>query len=423
MKSSILIKNGRVIDPTTHLDAPWDVLIEKGRIARLEPNIIPKEGVEVIDAKGRVVAPGLIDCHVHLREPGEEHKEDIRSGTRAAAKGGFTTVICEPNTKPPIDSAERVEELRQKVEINALVRVYTKASMTLGMEGKKPSNVKELSGHFLVKALSEDGNPVVEEGLMRKVCRQAALYKLPLSCHCEDSPLSIRKSSKLGFKPTEPFRNEPNFVSRDIRLAEETGANIHISHVSMEESLKIIRQAKARSHTKITCEVTPHHLFLEEGYLSPQGPVIVNPPLRPKGDRESLIEALWEGIIDIIASDHAPHKEEDKKAGAPGVIGLETTLGLVLSRLVRPGIISLMDAIKTLSTRPAETFGIEGGTLSVGTPADITIIDLEKEWVVYPEHFESLSTNCPFENWRLKGQAVLTMVGGKVVMQEGKVIS
>ncbi len=422
MASKILIKNGRVIDPSAGLDGRLDVLVEGDRITGVSADIKLQGDTEIIDARGCIVTPGLIDCHVHLRDFEESDKETIESGTRAAAKGGFTTVLCEPNTTPPVDSCERVDELQKRIAGTGLVKTYVKASMTLNMQGQDITNIKELSGHPLVKALSEDGNPVVEEKLMGEVCRLAAENNLPLSCHSEDSSFSLTKRSKrLGFRPREDFHNEPKFIARDILLAEANRAQIHLSHVSMTESLEIIRRAKKRSRTPVTCEVTPHHLLLEDGFRDPSGlRAIVNPPLRSRGDREALLEALKEGIIDVIASDHAPHREEDKKAGAPGFIGLETTLGLVLTRLVQPGIISIMHAIRMMSSAPSAVFRLNGGSLKKGARADITVIDPEREWMVDTAKFESLSRNCPFEGWRLRGQSVAVIVGGRIAMRDGE---
>jgi dihydroorotase len=416
----LLLRNGHVIDPATGLDSVTDVLVREGRITLIAPGITPEPGEEVIDVKGRYVVPGLIDCHVHLRDFGESQAETITSGTRAAVMGGFTTVICEPNTKPPLDSYDRLEALRERVEREAVCRVYAKASITRGRQGETLTDFKRLRGHPLMVALSEDGNPIVEEELMREACHQAAQRQLPLSLHCEDSGFSLsRRPKSLGFSPREPFNNEPCFIARDLRLAQETGARVHISHVSLGESVRIIEEAKKNGRVRLTCEVTPHHLFLDEGASG--GPITVNPPLRKKGDCEALQKAVRGGIIDAIASDHAPHRVEDKRAGAPGLVGLETTLGVVLTRLVHPGLITLKEAVRWMSTNPARIFGLGGGSLAVGGPADITVIDMEREWTVNTSQFQSLARNCPFEGWRLRGQAVLTMVGGRVVMREGAI--
>lgn len=434
MTQNILIKNGRVIDPFANLDEQVDILIEDGEITGVGADIKPRGDTEVLDARGCIVTPGLVDCHVHLRESGREgedfletgkSRETVASGTRAAAKGGYTTVICEPNTTPPIDSPERVDELQERITSTGLVKTYVKASMTRGMRGEELVDVARLSGHPLVKALSEDGNPIIEKELMDEVCRSAAENNLALSCHSEDSGFTLSKRSRrVGFRPGEDFQNEPNFIARDILLAEAHHAQIHISHVSMRDSLDVIRRAKTHGRTRITCEATPHHLLLEDGFRDPLGlRAVVNPPLRPKEDRMALLEALKEGIIDAIASDHAPHREEDKKAGAPGLIGLETTLGLVLTGLVRPGIISLMHAVRMMSTAPSAIFHLNGGSLEKGVAgADVSIIDPGAEWTVDTGKFESLSRNCPFEGWKLHGRSVAVIVGGRIVMRDGELV-
>lgn len=433
MTQKILIKKGRVIDPANDLDEELDVLIDGGRIAGLSADIKPQGETEVVNAHGCIVVPGLIDCHVHLRESGQEKEKDrgaenagetIASGTRAAARGGFTTVICEPNTTPPVDSRERAGELGKRIIDTSLIDTYVKASMTLGMKGGDLVNIEKLSGDPLVKALSEDGNPIVEEKLMDEVCRLAARNNIPLSCHSEDSAFTLsRRSKKLGFRPREDFQNEPNFIARDVLLAEAHHTQMHISHVSMRESLEIIRRAKTHGRALVTCEAAPHHLLLDDGFRDSSGSKpIVNPPLRPKEDKEALLEALKEGIIDVIASDHAPHRAEDKKAGAPGLIGLETTLGLVLTGLVRPGVISLMQAIRMMSAAPATIFRLKRGSLGKGARADVTVIDPGREWTVDAGKFESLSKNCPFEGWKLQGLAVAVITGGHIVMRDGELI-
>jgi dihydroorotase len=423
LPTPLLLKNGHVIDPATGLDCVTDILVKEGRIALIAPGLTPEEDEEVIDVKDRYVVPGLIDCHVHLRDFEESHRETVYSGTRAAVMGGFTTVICEANTRPPLDSYERLEALREKVERESLCRVFAKASLTKGRQGETLTDFKSLKRHPSLVALSENGNPIVEEELMRAACQEAARHQLILSLHCEDSSFSLsRRPKSLGFSPRESFHNEPYFIARDLRLAQETGARAHVSHVSLEESIQIIREAKKVSEGRITCEAAPHHLLLDEDSKGPGGlPITVNPPLRSKGDCLSLQKALKDGIIETIASDHAPQREEDKRAGAPGLIGLETTLGVVLTRLVHGGIISLKEAVRLMSTNPARIFGLEGGTLAVGGQADITVIDMGREWVVDSQKFQSLSRNCPFEGWRLRGQAVLVMVGGRVAMREGVV--
>ncbi len=424
-KKNILLKNGRIVDPLNDVDTVSDVLIIDGTIKSLSKNIKPEsEDIEVIDVSGMIVVPGLIDCHVHLREPGYEAKETIETGSRAAAKGGFTTIMCEPNTNPPIDNVEQVETLMKKVNEKGLVNVYTKACITKGSKGKTLTDMERLGSHSGVVAFSDDGNPVLKKDLMEKALRAAAQKHKPLSPHCEDSAsLSVKDISgaELGFSPGEIFENEANYILRDIGSATSTGCQVHFSHVSLKESVEHIRKGKSR--TNITCEVTPHHLLLDRDYRDGNGErPEVNPPLRSKDDVQSIWKGLSEGVIDVIASDHAPHTSDDKKAGAPGVIGLETTLGLVITKLVNPGIISLKDAILKMSTNPAKIFKVLGGSLLPGTPADVTIIDMNKEWRVDVNNFESKSRNCPFDGWKLKGQAVITIVAGRIVMRDGIVL-
>ena len=427
-KKNILLKNGHVVDPANDVDSVSDVLILDGKISKVSKDIVPEnEDIEVIDVSGKVVVPGLIDCHVHLREPGYEAKETIETGSRAAARGGFTTIMCEPNTNPPIDDVEQVENLMKRVNEKGLVNIYTKACITKGSKGETLTDMERLSNHSSVVAFSDDGNPVLKKNLMEDALRTASQNNKPLSPHCEDSGfLSVEDISKaeLGFSPGKIFENEANYILRDIGFARSTGCtgyHIHFSHVSLKESIEHIR--KWKSPTNITCEVTPHHLLLDRDYRDANGErPKVNPPLRSKDDVQSIRKGLSEGVIAVIASDHAPHTLDDKKAGVPGVIGLETTLGLVITKLVNPGIISLKDAILKMSTNPANIFKVSGGSLLPGTPADVTIIDMNKEWKVDVNDFESKSRNSPFHGWELKGQAVMTIVAGRIVMREGSVL-
>lgn len=424
-KKNIFLKNGHVVDPLNDVDSIVDVLIIDGNIKALSKNIKPDYGkLEIIDVSDMFVVPGLIDCHVHLREPGYEDKETIETGSRAAAKGGFTTVMCEPNTNPPIDDIEQVESFMKRVKEKGLVNIYTKACITKRSRGEILTDIERLAGYSSVVAFSDDGNPVLKKDLMRDALKIAAQKHKLINPHCEDSAsVSVKDISKteLGFSPAELFENEANYILRDIGCAWSTGCQVHFSHVSLKESLEHIR--KWKNKTNITCEVTPHHLLLDRDYRDANGErPKVNPPLRSKDDVQSIREGLIEGIIDVIASDHAPHTLDDKKAGAPGIIGLETTLGLILTELVNPGIISLKDAILKLSVNPAKIFKVPGGSLLPGTPADVTIININKEWVVDVNSFESKSRNSPFHGWKLKGQAVMTIVRGRIVMRDGKII-
>ncbi|MFQ5965582.1 MAG: dihydroorotase [Candidatus Scalinduaceae bacterium] len=424
-KRNILLKGGHVVDPLNDVDFISDVLIIDGKVNSLSKKIKPEyENLEVVDVSGMIVIPGLIDCHVHLREPGYEDKETIETGSRAAAKGGFSTIMCEPNTNPPIDDVGQIENLMKRVNEKGLVNIYTKACITKGSKGEALTNMERLSSISSVVAFSDDGNPVLKKDLMEQAIKEAALRDKPLSPHCEDSAsLSVKNvtDEELGFFPGEMFENEANYISRDISYTRPTGCHVHFSHVSLRESIEHIRKGKGQAN--ITCEVTPHHLLLDRDYRDINGVVPkVNPPLRSKDDVQSIKKGLCEGVIDVIASDHAPHTLADKKAGAPGVIGLETTLGLVITKLVEPGIISLKDAILKMSTNPAKIFKISGGSLLPGTPADVTIIDMDKEWVVDVNKFESKSRNCPFHGWKLKGQAVMTIVAGRIAMRDGNII-
>jgi dihydroorotase len=424
-KRNMLLKGGHVIDPLKDMDTVSDVLILDGKISKVSKDIVHEnEDIEVIDVSGMIVVPGLIDCHVHLREPGYEAKETIETGSRAAARGGFTTIMCEPNTNPPIDEITKVENLMKRVKEKGLVNIYIKACITKGSKGEVLTDMERLGSHSSVVAFSDDGNPVLKKDLMEEALRVAAQKHKPLSPHCEDSAsLSVKDISKaeLGFSPGDIFENEANYILRDIGSARSTGCtgyHIHFSHVSLKESIEHIRKWKGQAN--ITCETTPHHLLLDRDYVDNNGErPNVNPPLRSRDDVQSIRKGLSEGVIDVIASDHAPHAFDDKKAGAPGVIGLETTLGLVITELVNPGIISLKDAILKMSTNPAKIFRLSGGSLLPGTPADVTIIDMNKEWIVDVNNFESKSRNSPFHGWKLKGQAVMTIVAGRIVMRDG----
>jgi dihydroorotase len=427
---TLLIKGGRLIDPSQDLDDYLDILIEEGLIRDIAPRIT-REGVPIIEAGGKVVAPGLIDMHCHLRDFNEAHKETIATGTRAAALGGFTTCICEPNTDPPMDTPRAVAKWINRAEKDAYVNVHTKVCLTKGRQGKQLVNLKALMRRPWVVAATDDGNPVVSDSVMERAFVKARESELLLTPHCEESPATIQAFEQQN--PLIPlaeeiahYKREPYYVARDLDLAEKTSWRVHISHVSMAASLDLIKQARAR-WVAVTCEATPHHLTLTEKDAEKCGPdAKVNPPLRKKQDVEALHRGLADGTIDVIASDHAPHAPEEKARGwetAPmGVIGLETTLGVVLTSLVHPGIITLNQAIELMSSNPAKILGLPGGSLTVGRSADITIIDLERKWVVDPSSFASKGRNTPFKGWRLRGTAYATIVGGKVVMKAGELL-
>ena len=424
---SLLIKGGLVVDPSTHLEDPLDLLVEKGKIAALEPpGSIPEEGRRVIDAAGLVVAPGLIDMHVHLREPGEEYKETICTGTRAAVQGGFTAVACMPNTKPVNDTTAVTRLILDQAKAAGNARVYPVGAVSMGSKGEALSEYGDLKAAGVV-ALSDDGRPVSNSMLMRRALEYAKTFDLPIISHCEDLQLSAdgvmhegQVSLQLGLKGV-PGAAEEVMVYRDLTLAALTGARLHIAHVSTAGSVAIIRLAKAMG-LAVTAETAPHYFSLTDAaVLGYNTHAKVNPPLRTEMDVKSIKEALRDGTLDAIACDHAPHssleKELEFNAAAFGLIGLETSLGLTL-KLVHEGTLNLMQAIERLSTGPARILGVAGGTLEVGVPADITLIDLNREWTVDANTFASKSRNCPFDGWTLKGKAVMTIVGGKVVWEE-----
>jgi len=420
--NELLIKNALLTDPAAGVDAVRDVLVMDGRVQMVAPRIEPVNpsgqagaSLTVIDAGGLWLWPGLVDVHVHFREPGFTRKETIRTGSLAAAAGGYTSVICEPNTEPPTDSPDRVRELLRKADTEAAVRVYFKAAMTRDRDGCEPADVAALARESRVVALSDDGDPIADAAVMESVCRAAAAAGIVVTPHSEDSPRALERiaaGADPGFVPGKPYTNEAAWIERDLRAAARAGCRMHVSHVSLAASVQVIEQHR-RGHPAITWEVAPHHLLLaREDYAEGEAPK-VNPPLRTDADRQALCRALEGGSLDAVASDHAPHTAEDKARGASGLIGLETTLGLVLTHFVATGRLSRSDAVRVMSLRPARIFGLEAGTLEPGSPADFVLIDPEREWTVDPASFLSKSRNCPYAGRRLRGKAVATYVGGK----------
>lgn len=424
---SLLIKGGLVVDPSRHLEEPLDLLVDKGKIVAVEPpGKIPDNGRRIISAPGLVVAPGLLDMHVHLREPGEEYKETILTGSRAAVQGGFTAVACMPNTRPVNDTAAVTRLILDQAREAGNARVYPVGAVSVGSKGQGLSEYGDLKAAGVV-ALTDDGLPVSSSMLMRRAMEYARTFDLPIISHCEDLELrgggvmhEGRISLQLGLKGI-PAAAEEVMVYRDLTLARLTGARLHIAHVSTGGSVAIIRLAKAMG-LPVTAESAPHYFSLTDAaVLGYDTNAKVNPPLRTDMDVASIKEALRDGTLDAIASDHAPHSSLEKDveftAAAFGLIGLETSLGLTL-KLVHAGELSLLQAIDRLSTGPAQILGVAGGTLAVGAVADITLIDLNREWTVDANTFASKSRNCPFHGWTLKGKAVMTIVGGKVVWEE-----
>lgn len=423
----LLVKGGRVVDPAAGLDGVRDLLIENGKIAALRQRISDK-GAEVINARGKVVCPGLIDMHTHLREPGREDEETIETGTRAAAAGGFTSLACMANTTPVIDNQGTVEFIYSQARRTGVVNVYPIGSVTKGLRGEELSEIGELK-HSGVVAISDDGEPVRNSEVMRRALEYAKMFNLPLISHCEDKSLSAEGVMNEGYVSTLlglagiPREAEEVMVARDISLAHLAGGHIHIAHISTAKSVELVRQAKANG-IRVTCETAPHYFSLtDEAVRSFDTNTKMNPPLRKVEDVEAIVEGLKDGTIDVIATDHAPHtvveKEVEYNLAPFGIIGLETALPLVL-KLVEEDSLTLTDAIAKMSIRPAEILGIGKGTLSLGADADVTIIDLNREIAVSPEEFQSKSRNSPFIGWKLKGVAVAIVVGGSIVMKDGK---
>ncbi|HFB83594.1 MAG TPA: dihydroorotase [Thermodesulfatator sp.] len=421
----LLLKGGRIIDPSVALDMEGDLLIEEGQIRAIDREIPADEGLEVIDCRQKVILPGLIDIHVHLREPGEEYKETIETGTLAAVAGGFTAVCTMPNTKPPNDCAAVTKFIRDRAREQGHCRVYPVAAITVGQRGKRLTEFADLKEAGAV-ALSDDGHPVADAFLMRLALEYSRNFNLPIISHAEELALSAggqmnegALSTLLGLKGI-PKAAEEVAIFRDISLAALTGAPIHIAHVSTKGACEIIRRAK-EAGVPVTAETAPHYFSLTEEAVAGYNTLAkVNPPLRTEEDREAIIEALAEGVIDVIATDHAPHsvleKEVEFAQAACGLIGLETALPLTL-RLVRRGIINWLRMAELLSLNPARILGLPGGQLRPGSPADITVIDPELSWRVTPEGLKSRSKNSPFLGWEMKGAAILTLVRGRVAFK------
>jgi len=420
-----LIKGGTIIDPSTGAQDVADLLVEGGRITGIAPSIA-KEGIPVIEARGLWVVPGLIDIHVHFRDPGYEYKETIETGLAAAAAGGFTQVCCMANTLPVNDTGAITFYMVEKAKKVEGPLLHPVGAITKGQKGEGLAEIGDMVDQGAV-AISDDGNPVMNSEVMRRAMEYASHFGIPVVDHCEDKNLSAggsihegEVSARLGIKGI-PAASEEVMVARDLCLARQTGTHIHIQHLSSRGSVELIKWAKELG-IHVTCEVAPHHLALTHNAVeSYDTSTKVNPPLRTEEDRQALIEALAQGIIDCVASDHAPHSLKEKDVeydlAAFGISGVETALGIVL-KLVHEGRLTPMRAIEAMSTSPARVMKLEGGSLKVGQPAHITIIDPEKTWLVEPEKMISKGKNTPFTGWELKGKAVVTMVEGKVVWRD-----
>ena len=419
----LLIKGGRVIDPSQPIDQISDLLIEDGRVKSIGESL-RDDGASVIDANGLVVSPGFIDLHVHQREPGEEYKETIASGAAAAAAGGFTSICAMPNTKPVNDNASVTRFIIDKAREANLARVYPVGAITRESKGEELAEMAEMKAAGAV-AVSDDGRPVMNSQVMRHAMEYARDHGLIVVDHCQDLHLAAggvmnegRNSTLLGLKGMSGAAEELH-VARDLRLAELTGARVHIAHISTAGSVEMVRRAK-REGLAVTCEVTPHHLALTDAaVLGFDTNTKMSPPLRSEEDRVALIEAVRDGTIDAIATDHAPHHLDEKMFEydrAPfGVVGLETALGVALMVLYHSGSIPLARIIEMMTFGPARAFSLPGGTLTKGASADITVFDPDREWTVDPKKFKSKSRNTPFAGALLRGSVVSTLVAGRAV--------
>ncbi len=423
MSAPLLIRHGRLVDPANGVDAPLDVLVRDGAVTRVGKSLKPPEGAEIVDATGLVVSPGMIDIHVHLREPGFEYKETVRTGTRAAAAGGFTAVCCMANTDPVNDNRAVTDYILARARTEGAVRVHPIGAVTRGLEGKALAELAELAEAGCV-AFSDDGKPVMNAELYRRAMEYTLPFGVPVISHAEDADLARGGSMHEGAVSTElglrgvPSAAEDVMVARDVLLAELTGAHVHIAHVSTAGAVRLIREAKARG-VRVTAEVTPHHLVLTEDAVRQYDPnTKMNPPLRTRRDVDAVIEALADGTIDCIATDHAPHATSEKEGeydhAAFGIAGLETAVSLVLDRLVRSGLDDLRTAVARMSADPARLLNLPGGSLAVGAPADVTLLDLDRELTVTPARFLSRGRNTPFGGFRLRGAPVMTIVGGEI---------
>ncbi len=420
--ASILIKNGHVVDPANQLDGEADVLIVDGLIAKVGKGLKAKAD-RVVEAKGSLVTPGLVDMHVHLREPGFEYKETIATGTRAAVAGGVTTVACMPNTNPPIDDQAIVHFIKAKAASDGLCRVAPIGCISKRREGQEMAEISELKRAGVV-GLSDDGAPVMNAELMRRVMEYAKMVGLPVIDHCEDTNLfnngvmnEGETATRLGL-PGIPAISETVMVARDILLAEATGAHFHAQHVSTAGSVEQVKLAK-RKGLNVTAETCPHYFILSEKAIRKYDAHFkMNPPLRGEDDVAAVRKGLQEGVIDAICTDHAPHATTEKLCefdkAAFGIVGLETLFPLTYGHLVEPGLVSLSRAIELLAVNPARILGLPAGTLSEGALADVALFDLKTERPVEPSKFKSKGRNTPFQGWNLKGWTVMTIVGGNV---------
>ena len=424
MSKPLLLKGGRVIDPSRDVDQVTDLLVQDGKVAGIGQGLGAPDGAETRDVTGLIVAPGLVDIHVHFREPGNEDEETVASGARAAVTGGYTAVCAMPNTDPVTDNQAAVGFIVRQSVRAGLARVYPIGAVSVGQKGEQLAEFGEMVGAGAV-AVSDDGKPVASSHLMRTALEYARTFGIPVADHCEEPTLFAGGvmheglvSSRLGLKGI-PAAAEEIMVARDLLLAELSGGHVHLCHMSTKGSVELIRRAKER-HVRVTAEVTPHHLTLTdhacEGYDTHAK---MNPPLREAADVAALRQGLVDGVIDCIATDHAPHAYDEKDAAfddAPfGIIGLETAFGVMHTELVECGVLSLPELINRMSTAPARAFHLPGGGMRIGAVADICVLDVTEPWTVDPARFHSKSRNSPFGGRRVTGRVRMTLVAGRIV--------
>ncbi|MEW6200702.1 MAG: dihydroorotase [bacterium] len=419
----ILLKGLRIADPSGKLPKMGDVIVDGGRIARIGKGL-PRGRHRVFDLSGCHIMPGLIDLHAHLREPGYEYKENLDSGLRAAVNGGFTSVVCMPNTNPAIDNRSVVKYLRERAAGIGLARLYIAGAISQGRAGKELAEIGEMMEERIV-AVTDDGAPVMDSRLMRRAMEYSRIFSIPVMDHCEDRNLSAGGVMNEGLVSTMlglsgiPAASEEIMVARDISLAELTGARLHITHVTTRGAVEIIRRAK-KKRISVTCDVTPHHLVLTDDSVRDfDTNMKVNPPLRGKDDVNALVKGLTDGTIDAVATDHAPHALHEKETSfndAPfGAIGFESALSVLTTELVHRRGLTIEFLAAKMSSMPARIFGLHGGKIATGEPADLTIIDLAREWTIESEKFSSLARNCPFAGRKVKGKVMMVLIGGKIV--------
>lgn len=427
----LLIKNGRVIDPANGIDKVTDIFIENGIISEVgvDPDLEGLE-IQIIDAAGKIVAPGLVDMHVHLREPGQEYKEDIETGTKAAVMGGVTSVACMPNTEPVVDNEAVVSYIKSRASEAGYANVYPVGAISKGLNGKELAEIGSMRYAGAV-AISDDGHPVSDSGLMKRAIIYADMFDMPVISHCEELTLAEGSMNEgevataMGLKGISRAAEEV-MASRDILVAEAEGKRVHIAHISTRGTVELVRQAKARG-VKVTCETCPHYFSLtEEACIGFNTNAKMNPPLRTADDVMAIKEGLRDGTIDCIVTDHAPHHADEKNCefalAKNGIIGLETSLGLGIKCLVNENILTINQLIEKMSLNPSRILGINKGTLAEGKAADIVIFDPEKEWTVDVKKFKSKGRNTPYDGWQLYGKPEYVIVGGEIKVNQGELM-